>query len=126
MVVASSYPFLGVLWSMLVFFLWVSWFVLLFHVIGDVFRRDDASGWNKTLWLIFVVLVPFIGVFAYLIANNEGMAQRSAERAEAQGAYYAPSAAGDPVADIERAKKLLDTGAITQAEFDAIKTKALG
>jgi hypothetical protein len=125
MVVASSYPFLGVLWSMLVFFLWVSWFVLLFHVIGDVFRRDDASGWNKTLWLIFLVFVPFIGVFAYLIANSDDMARRSAERMEARGGY-APAAAADPVADIERAKRLLDSGAITQAEYDAVKARALG
>jgi hypothetical protein len=125
MVLASSYPFLGVLWSMLVFFLWVSWFVMLFHVIGDVFRRDDASGWNKTLWLIFLILVPFIGVFAYLIAHSEDMAKRSAERMEAG---YAGSVvvASDPVAEIERAKNLLDKGAITQAEFDAIKAKALG
>ena len=75
-----AYPFLGIFWSMLIFFLWVSWFVLLFHVIGDVFRRRDASGWKKTAWLIFLVFVPFLGVFAYLIANNDGMAQRSAER----------------------------------------------
>jgi hypothetical protein len=75
-----AYPFLGIFWSMLIFFLWVSWFVLLFHVIGDVFRRRDASGWKKTAWLIFLIFVPFLGVFAYLIANSDGMAQRSAER----------------------------------------------
>jgi hypothetical protein len=123
MVLASDYPFLGVLWSMIVFFVWVAWFVLLFHTIGDVFRRHDASGWNKTLWLIFLIVVPFIGVFAYLIANNDGMAKRDAERAQAAG--YAYPAASDPVADIERAKKLLDSGAISQAEYDAIKAKAL-
>jgi hypothetical protein len=72
-----AYPFLGVFWSMLVFFLWISWFVLLFHVIGDVFRRRDASGWKKTAWLIFLIFVPFLGVFAYLIANSDGMAARS-------------------------------------------------
>jgi len=80
MVLAYTYPFLGIFWSMLIFFLWVSWFVLLFHVIGDVFRRRDASGWKKTAWLIFLIFVPFLGVFAYLIANSDGMAQRSAER----------------------------------------------
>ena len=72
-----AYPFLGVFWSMMVFFLWVAWFILLFHVIADVFRRRDASGGKKTLWLIFVLFVPFIGVFAYLIANSDGMAARS-------------------------------------------------
>jgi hypothetical protein len=126
MVVASSYPFFGVLWSMLVFFLWISWFVMLFHVVGDVFRRRDASGWNKTLWLIFLVLVPFIGVFAYLISHSQDMAARDAERMEARGGYARSAAvAGDPVAEIERAKGLLDSGAITQAEFDAIKARAL-
>jgi hypothetical protein len=123
MVLASDYPFFGVLWSMLIFFLWVSWFVLLFNIIGDVFRRD-ASGWNKTLWLIFLVLVPFVGVFAYIIVNNDGMAKRNMERAGAQRQAYA-AATSDPVADIERAKKLLDSGAISQAEYDSIKAKAL-
>ena len=80
MVLAANYPFLDVFWTMFIFFVWVSWFMLLFHVIGDVFRRRDASGGTKTLWLIFVLFVPFLGVFAYLIANSEGMAQRSAER----------------------------------------------
>src|SRR4051812_50215493 len=93
MVLASDYPFFGVLWSMLIFFLWVSWFVLLFNIIGDVFRRD-ASGWNKTVWLIFLVLVPFIGVFAYIIVNNDGMAKRNAERANAQRQAYVAAARG--------------------------------
>jgi hypothetical protein len=83
MVLAADYPFLDVLWTMLIFFVWMSWFLLLFHVIGDVFRRRDASGGKKTLWLIFLLFVPFLGAFAYLIANGEGMAQRSAERVSA-------------------------------------------
>lgn len=130
MLLAADYPFLGVLWSMLVFFLWVSWFVLLFHVIGDVFRRRDASGGKKTLWLIFLVFVPFLGVFAYLIANSDDMARRNIERAEAARSEmddYVRSVASSSGAasEIERAKGLLDSGAITQAEFDAIKAKAL-
>jgi hypothetical protein len=130
MVLAADYPFLGVLWSMLVFFLWISWFILLFHVIGDVFRRRDASGGKKTLWLIFLVFVPFIGVFAYLIANSDDMARRNIERAEAARSEmddYVRSVASSSGAagEIERAKGLLDSGAITQAEFDAIKAKAL-
>jgi len=130
MVLADSYPFLDVLWSMLVFFLWVAWFTLVFHVIGDVFRRSDASGWTKTLWLIFVLLVPFLGVFAYLIANNEGMAQRNAQQvaaAQAEMDDYVRSTAGSSGAagEIEKAKALLENGTISQAEFDAIKAKAL-
>jgi hypothetical protein len=85
MILAADYPFLDIFWTMLIFFLWVSWFLLLFHVIGDVFRRRDASGGTKTMWLIFVLFVPFLGVFAYLIANSEGMAQRNAGQVSAQG-----------------------------------------
>jgi Phospholipase_D-nuclease N-terminal/Short C-terminal domain len=130
MLLAADYPFLGVLWSMLVFFLWIAWFVLLFHVIGDVFRRRDASGWKKTAWLIFVILVPFLGVFAYLITNSDDMARRNIEQAQAARGEmdeYVRSVAGSggAAAEIERAKGLLDSGAISQAEFDAIKAKAL-
>ena len=130
MLLAADYPFLGVLWSMLVFFLGVGWFVHLFHVIGDVFRRRDASGWKKTAWLIFVILVPFLGVFAYLIANSDDMARRNIEQAQAARGEmdeYVRSVAGSggAAAEIERAKGLLDSGAISQAEFDAIKAKAL-
>jgi preprotein translocase subunit YajC len=125
-----AYPFLDVLWSMLVFFVWIAWFLLLFHVIGDVFRRRDASGGKKTLWLIFLLFVPFLGVFVYLIANSDDMARRSIEQAEASRAQmddYVRTTAGSggAAAEIEKAKGLLDSGAITQAEFDAIKSKAL-
>ncbi len=128
MVLAADYPFLDVLWTMLVFFLWVGWFMLLFHVIGDVFRRRDASGWNKTLWLIVLLFVPFLGVFAYLIANSDDMARRQAEQMAArQGEMdeYVRSVAGGSAAEIEKAKALLDSGAINQTEYDAIKAKAL-
>jgi hypothetical protein len=126
----ADYPVLDVFWSMLIFFVWISWFMLLFHVVGDVFRRRDASGGTKTLWLIFVVLVPFLGVFAYLIANSDDMARRSIEQAQAAQAQtddYVRSVAGSSGAagEIERAKGLLDSGAISQSEFDAIKAKAL-
>ena len=125
-----AYPFLDVLWSMLVFFVWIAWFLLLFHVIADVFRRRDASGGKKTLWLIFLIFVPFLGVFVYLIANSDDMARRSIEQAEASRAQmddYVRTTAGSGGAagEIEKAKGLLDSGAITQAEFDAIKAKAL-
>ena len=130
MILAADYPFLDVLWTMLIFFLWVSWFALLFHVIGDVFRRRDIGGGTKTLWLLFVLFVPFLGVFVYLIANSDDIAQRNAAQAEAaQGEVddYVRSVAGSsgPAAEIERAKGLLESGAIDQAEFDAIKARAL-
>jgi Phospholipase_D-nuclease N-terminal/Short C-terminal domain len=131
LILAADYPFLDVLWTMLVFFLWVAWFMLLFHVIGDVFRRRDASGGKKTLWLVFVILVPFLGVFVYLIANSDDMARRSIERSQAAQAAMddhvrsVAGSGGGVTAEIDRAKQLLDSGAITQAEFEAIKAKAL-
>ena len=128
--VLADYTFVDVLWSMLVFFLWVAWFILLFHIVADVFRRRDASGWKKAAWLIFILFVPFLGVFAYLIANSDDMARRNVEQAAAARSEvdeYVRSVAGEggAAAEIERAKGLLDSGAITQAEFDAIKAKAL-
>jgi len=129
-ILAADYPFLGVFWSMLVFFAWVIWFVLLFRIIGDIFTRRDLGGGSKVLWIIFVIVLPFLGVFVYLIANNEGMTQRAIDRAQAQQQQlddYVRTTAGaaGPAAEIDKAKQLLDSGAITQAEFDAIKQKAL-
>jgi hypothetical protein len=127
---ASSYPFLDVFWTILIFFVWVAWFMLLFRVIGDIFRRHDIGGGGKVLWLIFVIVVPFLGVFVYLIAESKGMAERDIERARASqqqfDAYVRETASsGGAAAEIEKAKQLLDSGAITQAEFDSIKAKAL-
>ena len=130
MVLAADYPFLDVFWTMLVFFLWVSWFMLLFHIIGDVFRRQDASGLNKTLWLLFLLFVPFLGTFVYIIANGNDMARRNVEgmaKAQAETDEYVRSVAGSGGAagEIEKAKGLLESGAINQQEYDAIKAKAL-
>ena len=128
--ILADYPFFGVLWSMLVFFVWVAWFFLLFRIVGDVFRRRDIGGGMKTLWLLFVLFVPFLGVFVYLIANNDEMAQRDLERAQAAQAQFndyvqAAAGSGGPAAEIDKAKQLLDSGAITESEFAAIKAKAL-
>ena len=130
MLVAADYPFLDVLWTLVIFFLWIIWFMLLFRVIADIFRRRDIGGGAKTLWLIFVILLPFLGVFVYLIAEGHEMADRDVRRAEAsqeQFDTYVKSVAGSggAAAEIDKAKQLLDSGAITQAEFDAIKAKAL-
>ena len=130
MLLASDYPFLDVIWTMAIFFLWVLWFWLLFTVFADIFRRHDISGLGKTVWILFTILLPFLGVFVYLIGNSDGMAQRNAEQAAAaQGEMdnYVRSVAGPSgaAAEIEKAKKLLESGAINQQEFDAIKAKAL-
>ena len=125
----ASYPFADVMWTMLVFFLWILWFWLLFTVFADVFRRHDISGWVKTLWVIFVIILPFLGVFIYLIAESKGMAQRNIDRAQqAQSqfdSYVRQTAGGGSATEIAKAKELLDSGAITQTEFDSIKAKAL-
>jgi hypothetical protein len=130
MVLAADYPFLDVMWTLIVFFVWVAWFILLFHIVADVFRRRDIGGGKKAVWLIFILFVPFLGVLIYLIANADDMARRNAERAAAARGEmdeYVRSVAGSggAAAEIERAKGLLDSGAISQAEFDAIKAKAL-
>jgi hypothetical protein len=127
---AADYPFLDVLWTMLVIFAWVIWFWLLITVFADLFRRHDTSGFAKVLWIIFVIVLPFLGVFIYLIANHEGMTERNvrqmqAERAQMDAYVRDVAGSGGAAAEIERAKGLLDSGAITQAEFDAIKQKAL-
>jgi len=128
---ASDYPFLDVFWTILIFYVWIAWFMLLFRVFGDLFRRHDIGGGTKTLWIIFVILVPFLGVFVYIIANGGGMAQRTQQDIATQQAQmddYVKSVAGSgggAAAEIEKAKGLLDSGAISQSEFDAIKAKAI-
>jgi hypothetical protein len=132
MPLAADYPFLDVFWSILVFFIWVAWFFLLFRVFADIFRRRDIGGGTKVLWIIFTLCVPFLGVFVYVISQNHHMVERDMEQAQARqqefDAYVQSRAAaggGGAAADIEKAKGLLDSGAITQAEFDALKAKAL-
>jgi Phospholipase_D-nuclease N-terminal/Short C-terminal domain len=129
MVVASSYPFLDVLWSMCIFFAFVIWIWLLITVFGDVFRRRDIGGGMKAIWIIFVIVLPYLGVLLYLIAEHNGMADRSMEQmkaVKAQQDEYIKTVAGTAPADqITQAKQLLDSGAISQAEFDQLKQKAL-
>jgi hypothetical protein len=128
--VLAAYSFGDVMWSMFVFFLWILWFWMLFTVFGDLFTRHDIGGWAKTGWCIFVILLPFLGVFIYLIAEGHGMAERAAKRVQSQQTQmddYVRSVATTGSADeIARGKELLDSGAINQQEFDTLKAKALG
>jgi hypothetical protein len=129
-VIATDYPFLNILWTMIIFFAWVIWIWIMVLILTDVFRRRDVSGWVKALWTVFLIVLPFLGVLVYLIANHDGMADRAAEQASSQRAQvddYVRSVAtsGGPASEIEKAKQLLDSGAITQEEFGAIKAKAL-
>jgi hypothetical protein len=117
--------------AMLEFFIFFAWLMCLFYVFADVFRSRDLGGGAKTLWCIFIIVVPFLGVFVYLIARGDGMTQRSLEqhqRLQAQQADYVRSVAasgGSSADQIASAKKLLDEGTITQAEFDQMKANAL-
>ncbi len=128
--IAADYPFLDVLWTLLIFFAWVIWFWLLITVFADIFRRRDIGGGKKALWVIFVIIIPFVGVLIYLIAESNGMADRQAElqqQARSQTDEYIKTVAesADPAGQIAQAKQLLDSGAINQQEFDALKQKAL-
>ena len=130
MILATAYPFLEVIWTMVVFFAFVVWLWILFTVLSDIFRRHDTSGGIKVLWIIFVVLLPYLGVFVYLIAEHTGMTERAEEKqreAKAQADQYVRSVAtaSSPAEQIGQAKDLLDRGAITQAEFERIKQQAL-
>jgi hypothetical protein len=129
-VLAYDYPILGLFWTMLILFLWVAWIILVFRVIIDIFR-SDMGGFAKALWAIFVVIIPWLGVLIYVIANGRNMAQRDIESAQAQDAAmrsYIQSAAGSSTSSAEELEKLAglrDRGVITQAEFDSQKAKLL-
>jgi Short C-terminal domain/Phospholipase_D-nuclease N-terminal len=128
-VLAADYPFLDVLWTLLIFFAWVVWFWILITVFADLFRRHDIGGGAKVLWSIFVIVLPFLGVFIYLLTQNDGMMERRRTEAEAaQGQfndYVRSVAVSGSASEIEKAKQLLDSGAISQSEYEALKQKAL-
>ena len=130
-VFATSYPFLDLLWDIMIFFAWVIYIWIAIMVLIDVFRRSDISGLAKAAWVIVVILIPFLGVLIYLIVNHAGMTERrmkESEAAQAQFDQYVRRTAGTggAASEIEKAKQLLDSGAIDQAEFDRLKAKALG
>jgi hypothetical protein len=114
---------------MAVFFAWIIWFWLLITVFSDLFRRHDASGFTKVLWMIFVIILPYLGVFIYLIANHDGMTQRAARDQQAAqqqlDAHIRSVAPTSSTEEIAKAKQLLDSGAINQAEYESLKAKAL-
>ncbi len=128
LIAASDYPFLDVFWTMILFFAWFAWIWIAITCFMDIFRRDDIGGWSKAAWVVFIILIPFLGVLVYLIAQHDGMRDRSIQQVKAQKAamdeYVRETAGGGPASEIAKAKELLDSGAITQADFDAIKAKA--
>jgi Phospholipase_D-nuclease N-terminal len=128
-VIATSYPFLEVFWTILIFFAFFIWIWLLFIVFADIFRNHDASGWVKVAWIVFIVILPYLGVFVYLIAEHKGMTERTIKQQEAAKAemdqYVRTVARSDPSEQIAKGEELLRAGTISQAEFEQIKRKAL-
>jgi hypothetical protein len=127
---AAEYPFLNIFWTMIIFFTWVCWILLVVRVFADIFRQHDMSGWAKAAWTVFVIVLPFVGVLIYLIAKGKGMAGRDVEQsrtAQAEFDDYVNSVAGSsgPAGEIDKAKRLLDNGAIDQTEYESLKAKAL-
>ncbi|MET9886438.1 SHOCT domain-containing protein [Streptomyces sp. NPDC006430] len=127
---AVDYPLLNAFWTMMMVFLWILWFMLLFRVIGDIFRDDDLSGWGKAGWTVFVIILPFLGVFVYLIARGRGMGEREMKRAqqnEEQFRSYVRQNAGttSQAEELSRLAELKNHGDITAAEFERAKARVL-
>ena len=128
MLIAADYPFLDVLWTMIVFFAWLAWIWIAITCFIDIFRRHDIGGFHKAAWVVFIIVIPFLGVLVYLIAQHDGMRERSVKQAQDQQAAfdsYVKQTAGGSATEIAKAKELLDAGTISQEEFDSIKAKAL-
>jgi hypothetical protein len=129
-IVAADYPLLNIFWTIIIVFAWVAWFWVLIMIISDLFSRHDIGGWGKALWMLFVIIVPFLGVFIYLIAEGKGMGERRMALVDASqqqfDAHVREVAASEGPADqIAKAKALLDAGTIDQGEFDRLKAQAL-
>jgi len=130
MVFAADYPFLDIFWTMLIFFVWVIWIWILVTVLIDLFRRHDIGGWGKAAWTLFVIVLPFLGVFMYLITQGRQMAERRTAEVQASRASFDSyvrdvASASGPGDQIAKGKELLEQGAIDQAEFELLKRKAL-
>jgi ABC-type multidrug transport system fused ATPase/permease subunit len=131
-VVVADVSFGDIFWSVLWFFFLFIWIMVLFHVLTDLFRDHSVSGVTKTLWVLFLVFLPFLAVFIYLLVRGKGMGERAAaqrQQAQQEFAGYVRNVAATsettPTEQIARAKELLDAGAINQSEFERLKAKAL-
>jgi hypothetical protein len=127
----TTHPFLNILWTMFVIFVWLAWFWLLITISIDIFRRRDIGGGQKTLWFILIIFLPLLGSLVYIISQGGHMAERNVEEAQRQQQAFdsyvdSRVSATGPAAEIEKAKALLDSGAIDQAEFQRLKAKAIG
>jgi hypothetical protein len=129
MPLVADYQFGEVFWTIVVFFAWFAWIWIAVTCFIDIFRRDDIGGVHKAVWVVFIIVIPFLGVLVYLIAQHDGMRDRQLNQAkQQQQAFdsYVQQTAGGSASEIAKAKELLDAGTISQDEFDSIKAKALG
>ena len=128
---AYDYPILGLFWSMLFFFVWISWLVIFFHVVIDIFRSHDMGGFAKAGWLLLVVLLPLLGVLIYVLARGDSMRDRDVARANAQQAdmeayvRQAAGTSGGTADELTKLSELQSSGVITEAEFATQKAKLL-
>ena len=128
---AYDYPILGIFWSMLIFFVWISWLFIFFHVVIDIFRSEDMGGWAKAAWLLLVVFLPLLGVLIYVLARGDSMRDRDVARARAQQsdmeAYVRQAAgtSGGTADELAKLSELQSSGVITESEFAAQKAKLL-
>src|SRR4051794_10520822 len=132
---ASNYPLMDAFWTMIVFFAWVIWFWMLIVIFSDLFRRSDVSGWGKAGWFVLLLILPYFGVLIYLIAQGKHMAERRQQDAVQsknqfddyvrQVSASSSNGKGNAAEEIRQGKQLLDSGAITTDEFEALKRKSL-
>src|SRR4051812_6254781 len=130
MVFATDYPFVDIVWTMIIFFAWVVWIWMMIVILTDVFGRDDIGGWGKAGWTVFLIVLPFLGALTYLIAQHDGLAERRERDVRSQQAAVddrirTVAGADGPASEIADAKRLLDTGAIDASEFARLKQRAL-
>jgi hypothetical protein len=133
---AADYPFLDIVWTMIIFFTWVMWIWMMVYLFTDLFRRRDIGGFGKAAWAVFMIILPFLGALIYLIAQHDGITQRNQDQARAAeqafdarvqqaAAATQTTNGGGAASEIQRAHELLKAGTITQDEFDQIKSRAL-
>lgn len=130
--IAYDYPLLGAFWTMLWLFLWIAWIITLFRVIGDVLGAPDLGGWAKGIWLVFVILMPFLGVLVYAIVRGDKIAQHDLDRARAREQSFnaavrdaAGTSGGGTATELVKLADLRDRGVLTDAEFSAQKARLL-
>ena len=131
---AADYPFLDIVWTMIIFFTWVMWIWMMVYLFTDLFRRSDIGGWHKAVWCVFMIVFPFLGALVYLIAQHDGITQRNLDRVQAaqnefDARVHAAAAAthngGGAASEIKQAHELLEAGTINASEFEQIKSRAL-